>query len=194
VGGMMWLAILQTVFLAMLVPVYWREYGPQNFLWMSDIALIVSTVALSTRSSVLCSMEAVAVLVFEIVWCIDILFMLMIGERFAVLSNYMFQREIPLWIRLLSLFHLWIPWLLLWMVWQLGYDRRALVLQINVWVVVIVVCYFVSTPEENINFVHGLGSLKKRLSPAGYMAALLVGVPVVIYLPTHLFLSWWAGR
>ncbi len=192
---MMWLlAILQTVFLAILVPVYWREYGPENFLWMSDIALIVSTMALWTRSSVLCSMEAEAVLAFEMVWCIDILLRLMIGERFAVLSNYMFKREIPLWIRLLSLFHLWIPWLLLWMVWQLGYDQRALAVQTVVWWMVVLVCYFVSTPEENINFVHGLGSLKKRLSPAGYMAALLVGVPVCVYLPTHLFLSWWAGR
>jgi hypothetical protein len=192
---MMWLfAILQTVFLAVLIPVYWREYGQQNFLWMSDIALIVSTVALWTRSSVLASMEAVAVLVFEIAWCIDVLLRLMIGEKFAVLSKYMFKREIPLWIRLLSLFHLWIPWLLLWMVWQLGYDRRALVLQINVWVVVMLVCYFVSTREENINFVFGMAGLEKRLSAVGYFAALLVGVPVVIYLPTHLFLSWWAGR
>jgi hypothetical protein len=161
---------------------------------MSDIALIVSTVALWTRSSVLCSMEGVAVLIFEIAWCIDILLRLMIGERFAVLSKYMFRREIPLWIRLLSLFHLWIPWLLLWMVWQLGYDRRALVLQINVWMVVVVVCYFVSPREENINFVFGLGGLEKRLSTVGYLAVLVVGVPVVIYLPTHLFLSWWAGR
>ncbi len=103
---MMWLiAILQTAFVAVMVPVYWWQYGPQNFLWMSDIALIVSTVALWSRNSLLSSMEAVAVLVFEIVWCIDILLRLMIGERFAVLSRYMFMREIPLWIRLLSLFH-----------------------------------------------------------------------------------------
>ena len=186
-------AILQSAFIAVLVPVYWGQYGPQNFLWMSDIALFVSTVALWRRDSLLASVEAVAVLAFEVAWGVDVLLRLTLGKEFAVLSQYMFRREIPLWIRLVSLFHVWLPWLLLWMVLKLGYDRRALVVQTIAWWVVVAVCWCVSTPEENINFVHGMGSAKKYLSPAGYMAALLVGVPVCVYLPTHLFLSWLAG-
>ncbi len=80
------------------------------------------------------------------------------------------------------------------MVWQLGYDRRALVVQTVIWWILVLVCYFVSTPEENINYVHGVGQVKKYLTPAGYWAVLLVGVPVCVYLPTHFLLSWWAGR
>jgi len=32
----LWLRIGLTVFVAFLVPYYWRHYGPQNFLWLSD--------------------------------------------------------------------------------------------------------------------------------------------------------------
>jgi len=187
-------AILQTVFMAVLAPVYWRQYGPQNFLWMSDIALFMSTIALWSKSSLLCSVEAVAVLVFEIAWGVDIVLRLTIGDGFAVLSKYMFRPEIPLWIRLLSLFHVWMPWLLVWMVWQLGYDRRALVVQTVVWWLVVLLCRCLTTREQNINFVFGVAGLEKRLPAAGYWVFLLVGVPVCVYLPTHFLLSCLAGR
>src|SRR6266508_3361385 len=41
------------------------------------------------------------------------------------LADYMFDRKIPRPVRALSLFHLWLPPLLLWTVGRLGYDRRA---------------------------------------------------------------------
>jgi hypothetical protein len=40
-------------------------------------------------------------------------------------SDYMFQPEIPPPLRALSLFHCWMPFLLLWLVYRLGYDARA---------------------------------------------------------------------
>jgi hypothetical protein len=192
---MLWLiTILQTAFVAVLVLVYWRQYGPKNFLWMSDIALFGSTVALWWPNRLLSSVETVSVLVLEIIWGIDVLLRLLLGEKFAVLSTYMFRRDIPLWIRLLSLFHLWLPWLLLWQVMQQGYDPRALAVQTVVWWVVVTACYFISTPEENINFAHGIGNLPQRLTPVGYLIVLLLFVPVCVYVPTHFFLEWIAGR
>ena len=187
-------AILQTALVAVIIPVYWRQYGWKNFLWMSDIALFGSTVALWWPNRLLVSTEAVSVLVLEIAWGIDVLLRLMLGARFAVLSKYMFQREIPLWIRLLSLFHVWLPWLLLWQVVQSGYDQRALAVQTVVWWVVVTACYFICTPEENINFAHGVANLPQRLGPIGYLILLLLFVPVCVYVPTHFFLGWVAGR
>ncbi|HTQ39514.1 MAG TPA: hypothetical protein VMJ32_10825 [Pirellulales bacterium] len=187
------IAILQTALVVVIIPVYWRQHGWKNFLWMSDIALFGSTIALWWPNRLLVSTEAVSVLVLEIVWGIDILLRLILGSRFAVLSKYMFQREIPLWIRLLSLFHVWLPWLLLWQVMQTGYDPRALVVQTVVWWVVVTACYFISTPEENINCAHGVGQLPQRLTPVGYLILLLFFVPVCVYVPTHFFLGWVAG-
>jgi hypothetical protein len=34
------LKIIYTLFACALVPIYWRQYGPTNFLWFSDIALL----------------------------------------------------------------------------------------------------------------------------------------------------------
>jgi hypothetical protein len=44
----LWLKVAFTVFVAVLVPIYWREYGPANFLWFSDIALFAIVVGLWT--------------------------------------------------------------------------------------------------------------------------------------------------
>jgi hypothetical protein len=185
--------IFQTVFVAVMVPVYWWQYGPQNFLWISDTALIVGTVALWREDRLLASMEALSVFVFEIAWGIDMVLKLIVGGKFLGLSDYMFKSEIPLWIRLLSLFHLWMPWLLVWMVLQYGYDRRALVLQTVVWWIVVVCSYMLATPDNNINLVLGVGAVRSYLSEAGYLALIVVGMPVLNYLPMHFFLRWLAG-
>jgi hypothetical protein len=95
---------------------------------------------------------------------------------------------------LLSLFHVWLPWLLLWQVMQTGYDPRALAVQTVVWWVMVPACYFISTPQENINFVYGEGRLTERLTPIGYLIVLLLFVQVCVYVPTHFFLGWIAGR
>jgi hypothetical protein len=40
----LWLKIAYTLFVCILVQVYWRQYGPANFLWFSDIALLVTVI------------------------------------------------------------------------------------------------------------------------------------------------------
>ena len=40
------LKLIYTLFVCALVPIYWRKYGPANFLWFSDIALLVLVPAL----------------------------------------------------------------------------------------------------------------------------------------------------
>jgi hypothetical protein len=41
-----WIKIPYTIFVCVLVPVYWVERGPANFLWLSDIALLAIVSAL----------------------------------------------------------------------------------------------------------------------------------------------------
>jgi len=54
----------------------------------------------------------------RVVWLVDFLARLLGGVRLFGLSAYMFKPEIPLLIRGLSLFHLWLPPLLFWLVWR----------------------------------------------------------------------------
>jgi hypothetical protein len=119
------LKIACTVFVAVLVPVYGVEYGLTNFLWFSNIALLTTLVALWKESSLLASMMALAVLVFELFWNIEY-FLRLLTEMELGISGYMFDSRIPLLVRGLSLYHVVLPALLLFLLYRLGYDRRAL--------------------------------------------------------------------
>ena len=66
-----WLKIACTAYLCVLVPVNWRQYGPVNFLWFSDIALFMLVTALWWDNRLLVSMSALAVLVPEAAWNLD---------------------------------------------------------------------------------------------------------------------------
>jgi hypothetical protein len=187
--------IAHTLFVCLFVPVYWHYYGPQNFLWFSDIALLTSIVALWRRSSLLASTQALSVMALEIGWTVDFLGRLILGRELLGLSGYMFDPSIPLFVRLLSLFHLWLPWLLVWMIWRFGYDRRAMPVQTLLCWIVLPASYFISTPEENINWVYGLASHPQTFLPAAaYLLLLMAAIPLCVYLPTHLLLRRLARR
>ena len=81
-----------TLFLLILVPVYWAHYGPRNFLWFSDIALLGMGAALWLESGLLASMMMLAVLLPELVWNLDFFGRLLTGHRMFGMSAYMFER------------------------------------------------------------------------------------------------------
>ncbi|HET9787523.1 MAG TPA: hypothetical protein VFP47_10335, partial [Pyrinomonadaceae bacterium] len=122
----LWLKIAFTLFVLILIPIYWRQYGPSNFLWFSDIALFVTAAALWLENGLLASMMTLSILLLDIAWNIDFVGRLLVGRNVFGLSKYMFDGTIPRPVRLVSLFHIWFPLLLLWMVYRLGYDERAL--------------------------------------------------------------------
>jgi hypothetical protein len=190
----LWLKISYTLFVCLLVPVYWRHYGPANFLWFSDIALLVSVPALWLESSVLASMMALAVTLPELGWNADFFVRLATGAPLMGLSAYMFDRTIPRFLRALSLFHVALPVLLIWMVHRLGYDRRALLAQTVVAVIVLPLSYFFGGPRENINWVYGFGARPQTTVPAlWFLAFLMLMFPLAIYLPSHFVLDKFFG-
>ncbi len=181
--------ILCALFVGVLIPCYWRHYGPANFLWFSDIALFLTTVALWLESPLVASMQAVSVALLEFVWAIDFLTRLATGVRLVGLADYMFRPENPLFIRGLSLFHLWLPPLLLWMVWRLGYDSRAWMAQTLLAWVILLVRYFVTDPAENVNWVFGPKEKRQtRMAPWLYLVLVMIFFPACVYFPTHLAL------
>ncbi len=180
------LKIAYTLFLAVLVPAYWAHYGPRNFLWFSDIALLGAGAALWLESPLLASMMMLAVLLPECAWNLDFFGRLLTGRRMFGMSAYMFERERPRFVRALSLFHVPLPIGLVWLVHRLGYDRRAWLCQSLLALVVLPVSYWLTDPAENVNWVHGLGAPQRRLPPWLYLALLIVAFSLVLYLPPHL--------
>ena len=186
----LWLKIGYTLFVCLLVPVYWKQYGPGNFLWFSDIALFTITAALWVESALLASMMALAVLVLESVWVIDFVLGLVLGYSITGLSGYMLDQKISLWIRALSLFHFMLPFLLVSLIYRLGYDERALVAQTLLEWLVLPASYLLTRPADNINWVYGLrGGVQKWMPAPLYLGLMMIAFPLVLYLPTHLLLK-----
>src|SRR5688572_3102854 len=142
-----WIKIVYSLFVCILVPVYWVKYGPANFLWFSDIALLLTLVALWRENSLIASMMALAVVLLETGWNVGFFGRLLFGVDVTGLAAYMFESHRPLYLRALSLFHVVLPPLLVWLVWRLGYDRRALLWQTALAWVVLLASYFLTRPQ-----------------------------------------------
>ncbi|WP_405236370.1 membrane-associated protein [Lentisalinibacter orientalis] len=187
----LWLKIGYTAIVAVILPIYWLRHGPKNFLWFSDIALILLVPALWLESALLFGMMAVGVLLPEAVWTISYLGGLLFRRPFTGLAGYMFDPALPRWLRGLSLFHLILPPLLIWGVWRLGYDSRALALQTLLAWAVLPVTWLVTDPAKNINWVFGPGERpQRRIDGRLYLGFVMLFFPVCVYLPTHWLLSW----
>ncbi len=109
-------------------------------------------------------------------------------------TEYMFDPHLPLFIRLLSLFHVVTPPLLLWAIWRLGYDRRGWKLQTLMAWIVVPINYF-WRPEQDVNWARGLFFREQHTIPGwAYLLVYLITVPLLVYFPTHLFLGWFSRR
>ncbi len=185
----LWLKVAYGLFVPFLIVIYWRRYGPSNFLWLSDIALFFTGAAVIFESSLLASMPAVGVLPLEIFWTIDFLLL----GRFG-LTSYMFEKQYPLWLRAISLFHLALPPTLIWFLWNAGYDPLAYPIQLVLTVAVLTFCFLFTDPQKNINWVYGPGEKPQtKLAPLTYFLVLLVFIPVAVITPTHFMLYWLFG-
>ena len=191
-----------TAFVAVLVPYYWKAYSPWNFLFFCDVALLITTVALWTENPLLASLPAVGLVLPQFLWVFDFL----TGARISGMTSYMFDPKLSLLVRGLSSFHGWLPFVLLGMVWRLGYDRRALPGWTVISCLVLLASFFLApappAPADNpslavnLNYVHGLSYEKPQtvMPPLLWLSIMIVGFPLVFYLPTHLALSAWFPR
>jgi hypothetical protein len=160
-------------------------------LWFSDIALIGAVPALWFENRALASILAVAVLGPELLWNLDFLFRLLLRRRVIGLTEYMFEADRPRILRLLSLFHVPLPLLLVWMVYAYGYaSALALPGAVLLAAVVLPASRVFGSPEENINWTYGLASVQARLTPVAYMALLFAVFVLLVFTPTDWLLRW----
>ena len=76
--------------MAVLVPVYWTQYGPTNFLYFCDIALFLTLAAVWMENSLLASMAAVGIILPQMLWCADFAAHLA-GFKVTGMTDYMFE-------------------------------------------------------------------------------------------------------
>jgi hypothetical protein len=194
----MGLKIAYTAFMAVLVPIYWHNYGPTNFLYFCDVALILTLIAIWPENALLISACTVGILVPQAVWVVDFL-VRATGYSLTGMTDYMFDADRSLFLRALSLFHGWLPFLLIYLVWRIGYDRRAFWTWTALAWVLLIVCFFFMPPPTpnpgltpvNINYVWGLRDTAAQTWVPAYVwfAALLIGLPLLAFAPTHFVLA-----
>jgi hypothetical protein len=199
-GIPLWLKIIYTAFVAVLVPVYWREYTPWNFLYFCDVALLITLLGMWTESRLLISMEGVAILLPQTLWLLDLSFTIF-GRKLLGMTDYMFNQDIPLFTRILSSFHGWLPLLLVYLLIRVGYDRRALLWQSCVGVGLLAFCFLcgprppapVDHPNAaiNINYVWGTDDQhpQTKMPPVAWLGVLSAVIVVGMYVPTHVVLT-----
>ncbi len=195
----LWLKLAYTAFLAVLIPVYWANYGPTNFLYFCDVALLLTLAGIWKESALLVSLPAVGILLPQALWCADFAGHLF-GWRMTGMTDYMFDANRSLFLRGLSLFHGWLPFLVFYAVRRLGYDRRAFAGWTALGVGLCLVAYFflptagASLPDpktpRNINYVFGLNddTPQSWLPPLAYLGAWIAALIGVVYTPTHFLL------
>jgi hypothetical protein len=190
----LWLKIGWTIWILCWAPLYWRQYGTQNLLFFCDLGNILIAIALWSESTLLFSSQAVSLLLFQSLYCIDLFGAIISGRHVIGGTEYMFDPGVPLMIRGMSLFHVVTPPLLLWAIWTLGYDARGWKLQTLICWVVVTINHF-WRPEMDVNWARGPFFREQHVMPGWlYLLGYLVVVPLVVYWPTHRVLEWWARR
>ena len=196
------LKLAYTAFLTVLVPVYWWKYGPSNFLYFCDLALFLTLAGLWRENRLLVSLPTLGILLPQALWCLDFAVQAT-GHRLTGMTAYMFEAQRPMFLRGLSLFHGWLPFLLLYLVSRLGYDRRALPLWTAIaWIACLVSYFFIPGPSpenalaaspSNVNYVWGMSDTTPQtwMPAPAYLVVWMLGLGTLVYLPTHWLLVRW---
>ncbi len=172
------------------LPAYFRVWGWANLLHLCDVAVILTFVGIWWANPLLLSSQAVGSVAAGFFWILDVGWRLTTGRFLVGGTEYMWDTRYPLWVRLLSTFHVGLPLVLLWTLRKVGYDRRALGLQAAIAAVLLVVSRFLSA-ELNMNYAYRDPVFHRAWGPApAHLAMIFIPLVVLIYWPTHLLLSW----
>jgi len=185
-----WLA-----FFAVWAPTYWIYWSPGDFLYLCNLAVILTLAGLWLPNRLLLSSQAVATAVIGTLWALDVAWGAATHGRLLIGgTEYMWDANYPLWLRLLSFDHLAVPLATLWAVRKIGYDRRAWAFQSGLAALVLVASRVVA-PQLNLNFAQKELVTYHTWGPAPVHLLVIWSVLVlVVYWPVHAVLCRVAGR
>ena len=187
----LWLKVGWTAMVLAIVLIYWRHRGPANFLWFSDIAFLALVPGLWLESPFVVSLAACMVFVPEFLWSVSFFGALLRLPRVTALADYMFDKQRPLWLRAVSLFHVPLLAVTVWGPWRLSYDPSVFPWAVLIAWLVLLLTRWLTKPEPNINHVYRFPfAAGAGLTPVRHMLVLMIAVPLVLQLPGHLLL--WA--
>jgi hypothetical protein len=180
--GLLWIVVW--------LPAYVRVWGWMNLVHLCDIAVILGFAGLWLGSSLLISSQAVSSFAPGIFWALDVGWRLTTGKYLVGGTDYMWDTRYPLWVRLLSSFHIGLPVAMFWALRKVGYDRRALALQAAIAAALFILARFLPA-ELNVNYVFRDPLFHRAWGPAPiHLAVVYFGALALLYWPTHFLLRW----
>lgn len=176
--GVLWLLVY--------LPVYQSAYGVLNFLFLCNIGVILTALALIVRSRLLIASQAVAAPVIALAWMVDAGWRLVTGDFLYGATAYMWDPAYPLPARLLSLYHIVWP-LLLWAILRrVGYDPRGWAVQAVIAALAILAGRWLAPAADNVNFAWVDPFLGRQLGPpAVHLLVCWAVLAGVAYGATH---------
>jgi hypothetical protein len=186
-----WLRWSALTWLAVWTVIYRHTWGAVNFLHLSDVAVILTCIGLWSGSALLISSQAVASLLVDTAWMVDVAWRVLFGRHLMSGTEYLFDARYPLWVRLITLFHVVMPPLLLWALHRCGYDRGGFALQSAIALPFFIASRY-AAPALNINYAFADPFFRRQWGPApAHVTVIFLFMVLVVYLPTHLLLRWW---
>lgn len=180
-------------------------HGGGSLLYICNVALFLAAVGICLERTLLVSMAAVGVVAIQGLWSLDLLATLA-GMPLVGMTGYMFSDALPVTKRLLSLFHAWLPLVLLFAVWRLGYEKQALAAwTVLAWAVLLVSYFLLAAPPApqhdpytsvNVNYVYGLYASGPQTRMPGWLwlTGMMLALPLFLFYPTHLVFMRWFSR
>ena len=180
-----WLAL---AWLLVYVPSYTLAYGVMNFLFLCNVGVLLTAIGIFRGHQLLISTQALASPIIGLVWGLDAGCRLLTGDFLFGGTEYMWDPQYPVHTRLLSLYHVFWPPLVLWCVRKNGYDRRGWPLQVAFAGLVLLMSRLVTKPVDNVNYAFTDPFWGLQLGPAPlHLALVLTALGGVVYGCTH----WW---
>lgn len=181
-----WLAL---AWLLIYLPSYGTAYGAMNFLFLCNLGVVLTAVGLILGNQLLVSTQALAAPAIGLVWALDAGWHLLTGSFIFGGTAYMWDPQYPLFTRLLSLYHVLWPLLVLWCVRTKGYDRRSWPTQTALAAAALLASRLLTEREVNVNYAFADPLFQLQLGPAPlHLAIVLAALSGVIYGCTHGFL------
>jgi hypothetical protein len=152
--------------------------------------VILTFVGIWLANPLLLSSQAVGSLAAGLFWILDAGWRLTTGRFLVGGTDYMWDARYPLWVRLLSTFHVGLPLVLLWTLRRVAYDRRALGFEAAIAAALLIISRFLSA-GLNMNYAYRDPLFHRAWGPApAHLAMIFIPLVALIYWPTHLLLGW----
>jgi hypothetical protein len=175
------------------------QQGVPSLFWFCNIALFVATAGVVAERPLLVSMAAVGVLVIQALWIVDLL-LSTVNLSPVRMTGYMLSDDVTSIKKGLSLFHAWMPPVLAYVLWKIGYDSRGLLYWTVLMCLLLLMSYlFLPAPPApadqptlsvNVNYVYGLNmsAPQQRMPALAWLLGMMAFMPLVFFLPAHLLL------